>query len=128
MTKDEVNNTNLKELMNIIIDIHTDEERSEFFISSLSDLLYGKNTKELFHIWTGTGRNGKGVVAKILRTSFGDYYCSPSVSLITQKMATSTSANPELAKTRGARIVMFAEPEEGSRLNNSLFETIYRRG
>ena len=122
MTKDEVNNTNLKELMNIIIDIHTDEERREFFISSLSDLLYGKNTKELFHIWTGTGRNGKGVIAEILRTSFGDYYCSPSVSLITQKMATSTSANPELAKTRGARIVMFTEPEEGSKLNNSLMK------
>ena len=84
--------------------------------------MYGKNTKELFHIWTGTGRNGKGVIAEILRSSFGDYYCYPSVSLITQKMASSTSANPELAKTRGARIVMFAEPEEGSRLNNSIMK------
>ena len=122
LEKDEVNDTHLEELMNIIIDIHPDEERRDFFLSSLSDLLYGKNTKELFHIWTGTGRNGKGVISEILRHAFGDYYCSPSVSLITQKRATSNSANPELAQTRGARIVMFTEPEEGSRLNNSIIK------
>jgi P4 family phage/plasmid primase-like protien len=122
VSKDDVNDTYLEELMNIIVDIHPDEDRREFFLSSLSDLLYGKNTKEIFHIWTGTGRNGKGVISEILKHAFGDYYCSPSVSLITQKRASSNSANPELAQTRGARIVMFTEPEEGSKLNNSIIK------
>lgn len=122
VSKDDVNDTYLEELMDIIVDIHPDEDRREFFLSSLSDLLYGKNTKEIFHIWTGTGRNGKGVISEILKHAFGDYYCSPSVSLITQKRASSNSANPELAQTRGARIVMFTEPEEGSKLNNSIIK------
>ena len=122
ITKDEITADNLEKLQNIINDIHPDDQRREFFINSLSDLLYGKNTKELFHIWTGTGRNGKGVISEILQKAFGDYYCSPSVSLITQKRASSNSANPELADTRGARIVMFTEPEENSRLNNSIIK------
>jgi len=122
ITKDDVNDKYLEKLMDILTDIHPDEDRRDFFISSLSDLLYGKNTKELFHIWTGTGRNGKGVVSEILQHAFGEYYCSPSVSLITQRRASSNSANPELADTRGARIVMFTEPEEGSRLNNSIIK------
>ena len=122
LTKDEISNDYINDLLEVLEDIHPDLERRQFFINSLTDLLYGKNTKELFHIWTGTGRNGKGVVSDILQYAFGDYYASPSVSLITQKRASSVSANPELADTRGCRIVMFSEPEENSRLNNSIIK------
>jgi P4 family phage/plasmid primase-like protien len=124
LTKDEVSDKYINDLLEVLEDIHPDPERRQFFINSLSDLLYGKNTKELFHIWTGTGRNGKGVVSDIIKLSFGDYFCSPSVSLITQKRISSNSADPQLATTRGARIVMFSEPEENSRLNNSIIKQL----
>jgi P4 family phage/plasmid primase-like protien len=124
LTKDEVSDKYINDLLEVLEDIHPDPERRQFFINSLSDLLYGKNTKEIFHIWTGAGRNGKGVVSDIIKYCFGDYYYSPSVSYITQKRASSTSADPQMAKARGVRVVVFGEPEENARLNNSIIKQL----
>lgn len=122
VTKQQIEDADATDLHNIILDIFPDEDRRRHFINLLTDFLYGFNSKEIFHIWTGTGRNGKGVIATIIKEAFGGYYQDVSISLITGKRSASGQANPELAKVRGKRIVMFSEPEEGSKLNNSVIK------
>ena len=117
--KEDINNKYCNELSDVLNDIFQVQDRREYMLSTLSDFLFGNNTKEKFHIWMGAGRNGKGVLANILKVAFGDYYAEVRVSLLTQKNDNANNANPELAKLRGVRIAMFSEPEEGAKLNNS---------
>ena len=99
------------------------EERRDYFLNRLSDYLFGKNIKEQFSIWTGSGGNGKGVISTILRHAFGDYFYTANVSGITQKRAAANAADPDLANFRGKRIIAYPEPCQGARLNNSIMKS-----
>jgi phage/plasmid-associated DNA primase len=111
------------EFFEMLISIFPLKERREYFMKRLSDFLYGKNTKEIFDIWTGTGGNGKGLLSTILKGAFGEYFYTGNVSGITaKKRVSSNSADPDVANFRGKRIIQFTEPSQGARLNNAIMK------
>ncbi len=124
VTKEQISDKNLKKVNKILFDIFEDEEKREYFLNLLTDLLYGKNQKEIFQVWQGLGANGKGVIAVLLQAIFGDYYAECNVALLTQKSTSANSASPELARLQGVRIAMFEEPENGSKLNSGMIKKI----
>lgn len=118
LTKDEVTDENEDEMMDIINSIFTDEDRKNYFLDTLArDILCANNKKQNFHLWTGIGGNGKGVIASYIKAILGDYYFQTDAGLITQKRGASENATPVLARTRGKRCVMLTEPEKRSKLN-----------
>ena len=69
-----------------------------------------------FYMHTGTGRNGKGVLSKMLEHSLGEYFFSPENTFLTTVLK-GNSTNSSLAKCRGTRHIRVLEPDDGS--NNS---------
>ena len=121
VTKDEITNEHQDEMMKIIDSIFTDEGRKNYFLDTLArDILYGNNKKHNFHLWTGIGGNGKGVIASYIKSMLGDYYIQFDASVLTQKRTGAENANPKLAELRGKRCAMFTEPEKKSKLNIGL--------
>ena len=55
--------------------------------------------------------NGKSTIATLMETSFGDYYDTIPITLITQKRVGSSAANPELANKVGKRSMTMSETE-----------------
>ena len=92
----------------------------EYLIIQLALALDGSFRQEKFFILAGkqgSGSNGKSTLINLIEKSFGDYFTPLNVSYITQKRATSNSANPEIIKTKGTRFVCMSEPNDGDKLN-----------
>ena len=57
------------------------------------------------------GANGKSLAIQLFQEALGDYATNVSITLLTNKSASSNAASPELAKCKGIRFVVFQEPK-----------------
>jgi P4 family phage/plasmid primase-like protien len=114
---------NITEIMSIIQKILPNQNVREYMLTFLASCLSG-TPLQLFHIFTGSGSNGKSVLVDLFEKSIGDYGIKLPVSFITQKRSNSSQASPELVKTKGARWVSLQEPDEGSEFNSGLLKEI----
>lgn len=94
----------------------------DYFVKHLATNLFGGNTAQKFHILTGSGSNGKSMIANLMAKALGDYACTVPISLFTQKRASSSSAAPEVARLRARRFVTMQEPDEAVAINSGLMK------
>lgn len=106
-----------QEIMTFLSQILPKEEMQEYFLKLFSSFLSGKITSEKFHIFTGTGANGKSKIIELYQNAFGDYCGQFNVSLLTQKRVKSNDTNSELAKSKGKRFMVLQEPSEDEKMN-----------
>lgn len=86
-------------------------DMAEYLLILISSYISGHNKDQQFIIWTGIGSNGKSLTVTILKFVFGDYFGVLPNKLLTAKRAGAGTATPELAETKGKRLVVFQEPE-----------------
>lgn len=85
--------------------------------------LFGKVKDEMLYIALGNGNNGKSTLFNTLSLVMGDYSTSGNVeTLIDEKGQQHKSF--ELASLKGKRLVIYAELEEGKRLNTAVLKKI----
>jgi P4 family phage/plasmid primase-like protien len=96
----------------------------EYMLTLLSSFLDGKITGQKFHIWTGSGSNGKSKLIELFQNSFGEYCGTFPSSLITQKRTAAESCNPVLVRAKGKRFVVLQEPEVNERINVGLMKEL----
>lgn len=97
--------------------VHPDPCIREYVLTTLASCLSGRVRDERFHIWTGSGSNGKSLSVSLFEKTFGDYCCKFPITLMTQKRTASSSATPEIARAKGRRFAVLQEPSEDERLN-----------
>lgn len=73
---------------------------------------------------TGSGGNGKGACAELLKASFGNYFASISAAFFTKPFKDSSQATPELADKKAVRLLMTSEPETSEKLQISKLKLI----
>ena len=105
------------EIIGFISQILPNPEMSEYFLKLFSSFLSGHIVDEKFHIFTGTGANGKSKIIELYQYAFGDYCGQFNVSLLTQKRGKSGDTSSELAKSKGKRFMVLQEPSEDEKLN-----------
>jgi P4 family phage/plasmid primase-like protien len=98
------------------------EALRRYVLCFMAMCLSGGTDPEHFHIMTGFGSNGKSKFNKLCFLGFGDYACTAPVSLVTQKRAASNSAQPELARLKGRRLVIMEETEDNERFNMAIIK------
>lgn len=110
------------------------ERVREYVLRLLASFLHGSIREERFHVWTGSGSNGKSKILELYQKAFGDYCCTLPIALLTQKRGSSSAASPELARARSKRFACLQEPGENERLNIGLMkemtggDKLYARG
>ena len=116
--------TEYKEVSEFIYRLLPNYEKREYTLKLIASCLVGHTGDEKFHIWTGTASNGKSKFTELITNSLGDYAFSLPISLITQKRQASTSANPEMAKTKGKRFGYMQEPDKGDEIKVGLMKEL----
>lgn len=107
---------NLLEVHKFINEVLPKRNVREYVLKCLSTFLHGAVKQEKFHIWTGSGGNGKSKLIDLFSNSFRDYCCPLPVSHLTRERGRSEGANSALATTKNKRFVVLQEPEAGEEL------------
>ncbi len=92
------------------------ESVRNYVLLRLASCMEGKDDSK-FPILTGVGGNGKTILLEFMQQIFGDYACTVSAGIFTQKSGAASAASPEIARIRGVRLISAEETEEGSVLN-----------
>lgn len=118
------NNPYIEEIMTFMKKVLVNENVREYVLTLFASILDGTNRDEKFHIWTGSGSNGKSKIVELFQQTIGEYACIFNVSLLTQKRVGSSATNSELAIAKGKRFAILQEPEENERLNVGLMKEL----
>jgi putative DNA primase/helicase len=103
----------------IVSSIMADDEAKMRFLQKLLGYgITGEVSEEIFAVFTGSGRNGKGVLLQIVQYLLGDHFFKVANNgIITHRKTSNIDA--ERGVLLGARIVNFKELEAGERLKTS---------
>ncbi len=115
-TKEEINLIN-----KLICQIMPDEEERDLYLQILSTALDGKNV-ENFIIFNGSGGNGKGMINDLLLTAIGNYGFIGNNSILFA--SNKTGSNPEKSNLYKKRLVIFREPPENKKFENSIIKEL----
>jgi phage/plasmid-associated DNA primase len=100
-------------LLNLIMPI---KEERDAYLQILSTGLDGR-CLEKFIIFNGCGGNGKGVIDDIMLLALGDYAMIGNNGILFE--TSKTGSNPEKANLHKKRFVVFREPSEKNKFENS---------
>ena len=104
--------------------IFPDDEVQAYILNIFAHKLSGKSIGEKFHIFTGSGANGKSQFFKLIKEVYGDNYQQSDNSLITTPRKDANTASPALAQLKAKRIVVMSEPRHDQPLQPSIIKEL----
>jgi P4 family phage/plasmid primase-like protien len=119
-----MNSKEAKDIDKFFSEIFLNDNLKRYALETLACAIDGSINQERFYILTGGGSNGKSKIVELIQKCIGDYYCILPISLLTQKRASSNSAQSELERTKGRRFAVMQEPSEGDRINIGLMKEL----
>jgi P4 family phage/plasmid primase-like protien len=120
----DINSEVRDQLVSFLSSIMPNDDDRHYMLKLLSTGLLGYNPNELFHIFTGSGRNGKSKLTELIKLTFGEYYESISSTFLTAKATAPNQATPHLAVLRKKRLIIGSEPDQQFKLNASLIKSL----
>jgi len=114
----------IEEVMEFLKQVLPKEQVRTYVLTLLSSFLSGDTGSEKFHIWTGTGGNGKSKIIELFEHCFGDYCCKLPVQIITRTRGGGEQASPALVRTKGKRFAVLQEPEPNEEINVGLMKEL----
>lgn len=114
----------LKEITQFMHSLFPIKELEEYMWSHLASSLMGINKDHTFHIYTGSGSNGKSILATFMSLCLGDYQEQVPITLITQKRSGIGGTSSEVARLHGIRYAVMQEPTKGDRINEGIMKEI----
>jgi P4 family phage/plasmid primase-like protien len=95
--------------------------KQDLLLISLASSLIGQLIEKLF-VWLGTGGNGKGLLADLVKKAIGlyAYTLPPNVLLAPIK----EGGNPEVAGAHNKRFVVCQEPDDNQRMSTSALKVL----
>jgi len=96
----------------------------EYILKALSTSLTGNNHYEFFHIFTGSGANGKSLLIDLCKLVLGDYFGTISVNYLTKDNNGKEPPTPDLVLARYSRMLVASEPEENDKFQTSFMKRI----
>ena len=101
-----------EELFEILKGIFPDEDTRNYYLKATA-LSFFTNRFENFYVLTGKGRNGKGVLDKLIKKSLGKYHYTAEPTFLTTIIKAGVP-NPTLAECNGIRYLSVSEPDNGA--------------
>lgn len=104
--------------------IFPSEQVLDYILKALSTALTGHNHYEFFHIFTGSGANGKSLLMDLCKQVLGDYFGTISVNYLTKDNNGKEPPTPDLVLARHSRMLVASEPEENDKFQISFMKRI----
>lgn len=103
---------------------NNDEELIHYVQKAIGYSFTGSVDEQCLFILNGRGRNGKSVFSNVVSDVAGNYAKQMNVQTIVAKKNQSGSANSDIARLEGTRIVTSSELNEGDRFDESLVKQL----
>ena len=113
-----------KELEVFLYGLFENNDSVYYLTSIIASCLFGGNRWQEFYCMTGTGGNGKGLIAILMKMLFGNYYLSVDSSLLTKSVEKKDQPIPALVEARTCRLMLSSEPEATDKLQAGLLKKI----
>ena len=104
------------EIKKFLFSIWENQKMVDFVMKTIAQHLHGHKKQHKFYVWTGRGGNGKSLFTKLIMKAFGNYYHHFPNEVLTKKSDKKDAPNPSVARAKGARLIIPAEPEASDRL------------
>ena len=116
-------NEEIKDIMKFYKGIFVIKNIRDYVLTKTASFLSGSTSNETFDIYL----TGKEVMVNqntlnYLESVMGDYAVKLPIQLLTAKRVASNAATPELARTKGARLVTMQEPDTKTKINVGLMK------
>jgi len=111
----------INKINKIITSIMPIKEEKELYLEILCTTLEGR-CLENFNVFNGSGGNGKGLLNDLLVKALGDFAIISNNSILFEK--SKTGSNPEKANLDKKRLVIFREPPEKDKFQNSIIKEL----
>jgi putative DNA primase/helicase len=99
------------------------ENFASFLQRVVGYVLTGLTSEQCLFLLLGTGSNGKSVFLRVIEMLLGQYALGAPPETLLVKRDTS-GASPDVARLRGARLVVASEPKDGSILEEALVKRL----
>jgi P4 family phage/plasmid primase-like protien len=109
---------------NFLYRLFDSHETKSYLLRVLASCLLGLNRWEEYYVFTGSGGNGKGVVAELIKSVFGRYYMSVDITLFTRSADRRDAPCPALVEARTKRVMLAEEPESEDRLQAGFLKNL----
>lgn len=106
----------IKEIKQFFKQVYPNENVYNYVLTLLASFLNGSTGNEKFHVFTGTGGNGKSKVIELYESVIGEYSVKLPHTVITQKRPSSNSSTPEIIRTKGKRFACLQEPDANEKI------------
>jgi len=90
----------------------------------LSSCLIGTNKNQTFHVYHGSGSNGKSVLVDLMAATLGDYKGTVPITLVTDVRGKIGGTSDEVLKLKGVRYAVMQEPSKGVKLNEGIMKEL----
>ena len=104
--------------------LYRDEEVYEYLMNELAVSITGHRPDDGFNIMTGSGANGKSVIATLTARSHGGYHYRPDISVFVKRSVGGSVLSSETAKLRAMRLVIPGESERDDELRAGRIKSI----
>lgn len=106
--------------------VQTEPEEREAFRRILGYSLTGDTSEQVFFVFYGNGRNGKGAVSTLMSEILKKKYTSCDKSIFMKMSKSAGQASPELVALDGARVACYSEGQTADEiaLNESLIKQV----
>ena len=112
----------LSGVANVIKKIFPIEEERECALRIMATGLTGYNLQQ-FTTFYGTGRNGKGVINRLMFNLLGkDFSYNANSAILSEKQK--TGGCPELSNMSKKRYIVFKEPDSRQHINNTIMKSL----
>jgi P4 family phage/plasmid primase-like protien len=111
----------LNEFMTTLFPI-TDLKR--YMWDHLSSCLIGTNKNQTFHVYHGSGSNGKSLLVDLMSATLGDYKGTVPITLVTDVRGKIGGTSDEVLKLKGVRYAVMQEPSKGVKLNEGIMKEL----
>ena len=118
------NHEYIKQIQDYMGQVFIKPDVRHYVLKLFSSFLHGSVRDQKFYIWTGSGSNSKSLLVEFFMKSFGEYCCVFPVTLLTSKRAGPTSANSDLALSKGKRFALMSEPSDDEKINVGLMKEL----
>ena len=120
----ECNPATVRELHTFMNQLFPDKELCEYMWQHAASILVGKNTNQTFHIYVGSGRNGKSKFVELISESIGEYRATVPISLLTRPRVGTGAASPEIAALVGIRYAVTQESSVEDMINEGAMKEL----
>ena len=121
---EKCNPVHVKEITEFMQQIFPEPELCNYMWDHAASATIGKNKNQTFHVYHGSGSNGKSILAEIMSVTLGEYKGTVPITLVTEKRGLIGGTSDEVLKLKGIRYAVMQEPTKGVKLNEGIMKEL----